>query len=381
MGSTPSSLPEPSDRPVQAPPTTPTPFVVLRSPCPEGEDLGPDEPNPCVLDSGPGYVEPAYWTKFGDLDVLSTAIGTDDLPRSVSSSADGSVMAVSGDGGWVELSAVTADGASIEKVVRLSDPRDPVDPTNPASSWAAAVSVHPAGQYLAASWNDGAVMLWDVSDLAHPKRVQTVGPTSMYTPDVLWSPDGSTLATVGYDNMLRLYRLDGDRLRPGAVLRLRSDGLALAWSGDGRRLAAGSYAEATVYDTTDPDRPRLVSRVPVTTQGQLDLGLSGDGSRLYTTGDTAGGFDVGRPAGRRVLDLPATLDGLAVDPAGDTLATLTRKGRLTLFAVSGSSLREKASGALPFASGADSRGLVFDAAGSRLTALMTGSAVVVVRNG
>lgn len=373
-------VPPKSDRPVLAPPTVPTPFVVLRSPCPQAAGLGPDDPDPCYLDSGGGYYDPTEWSEYGDLEVLSTAIGTDDAPRSVSTSADGTVMAVTGDGGWIELSAVTAGGTSIEKVVRLSDPRRPVDPTNPDYSFAPSVSVHPAGQYVAASWNDGAVMLWDVSDLAHPQRLQTVGPETVYTADVLWSPDGSTLATVGYDNTVRLYRLDGDRLRAGAVLRLLSDGLALAWSGDGHRLAAGSYDEAAVFDTTDPDRPRLVSRVPVSTQGQLDVALSPDGTRLYTTGDRAGVFDVGSPTGRRVLGLPRALDAVAVDPARGTVATLDRKGRLRLLTPSGNALREKVSGRLRPISGADSRSLAFDAAGDRLTVVTTGSAVVVVRN-
>lgn len=374
-------VPPKTDRPVQAPPTVPTPFVVVKSPCPEADGLGPDDPNPCYLDSGGGYYDPAAWTRYGDLEVLSTAIGTDEMPRSVSTSADGSVMAVTGDGGWIELSAVTSGGTSIEKVVRLSDPRRPADPTNPDYSFSPAVAVHPAGQFVAASWQDGAVMLWNVSDLANPQKVQTIGPESMYTADLLWSPDGSTLATVGYDNTVRLYRLDGDRLRAGAVLRVRSDGLALAWSGDGRRLAAGSYDEAAVFDTTDPDRPRLVSQVPVSTVGQLDLALSPDGSRLYTTGDRAGVYDVRAATGRRLLGLPRNLDSLAVDPAGGTLATLDRKGRLRLLEPSGNAVREKVSGRFEAGNGADSRGLVFDATGERLTVLTTGSAVVVVRNG
>ena len=60
-----------------------------------------------------------------------------------------------------------------------------------------------------------------------------------------FSPDGSQLATVGDDFMLRVWSTEG--FRPLVAKKLSSDALyAIAFYADGKRIAVGG-AEATVY--------------------------------------------------------------------------------------------------------------------------------------
>jgi hypothetical protein len=89
----------------------------------------------------------------------------------------------------------------------------------------------PDGRLLAVVWEDG-VELWSLPGAA----LRVALPTQAHA--AAFSPDGSTLATVGADGHLRLWNLDGQPL--GAWSWDGKGLLALAFSPDGRWLATAA---------------------------------------------------------------------------------------------------------------------------------------------
>jgi WD40 repeat protein len=117
---------------------------------------------------------------------------------------------------------------------------------------------------LAVGGADESLVFWDLTDLDHPARLPFTLPGRSEltgTASVRFSPRGKLLAVADRTTVAlwdvsdpRQPRQIGDPLDtgPGYVL-------TLAFSPDGRRLAAGSADQAArVWDVSDPERPNLV---------------------------------------------------------------------------------------------------------------------------
>jgi len=102
----------------------------------------------------------------------------------------------------------------------------------------------PAGGRLASVGQDQSVRIWSLDGEA-VELVGHEGPVN----DVAWAPDGSRLATGSHDHTIRVWSKDGAGLHQlvGHTDRVHS----VAWSPDGRRLASGS-SDATVRLWPDP---------------------------------------------------------------------------------------------------------------------------------
>ncbi len=106
----------------------------------------------------------------------------------------------------------------------------------PAHHQGAAWSVDwsPDGRLLASTGDDGAVLLRDLRSLS--RRLEAPEASALYA--IRFSPDGHTLAAITYDAVLRWDVASGRLLGP--PLTGPSDWLtSLAWSPDGRTIAAG----------------------------------------------------------------------------------------------------------------------------------------------
>jgi WD40 repeat protein len=151
------------------------------------------------------------------------------------------------------------------------------------------VAFDPSGQRLLTGGHDGRAIVWEVEtgrqllDLRHPGDNDD-------TP-AAWSPDGTMVATAGGAGLVALWRIP-----------------------DGKQLATFK---------ADPGRVPSVAFSP---DGSL-LAAGGSGDKQVTLWDVA----THKPVGR--LPHPTGLAGLAFDPSGKTLATVTFHGTARLWDV------------------------------------------------
>lgn len=126
-----------------------------------------------------------------------------------------------------------------------------------------ALDYSPDGRYLAAGGGENWVRIWALTADARIRRAQYehgrhaspgVG-NPMGITTVAWSPDSSTLASSGYDALVKLWSAEGD----GDADTLRQGGwhpLTLHWFADGERLLLGTRGPE-IWDILSGEELRL----------------------------------------------------------------------------------------------------------------------------
>jgi WD40 repeat protein len=196
---------------------------------------------------------------------------------------------------------------SADKTVILWDVTDPAHPARAGAftdrGSVQSVAFSPRGGLLATASADSdyvsfgsggvslssqAVILWDVTNPAHPARAATLVDSrrnlSGFAYGVGFGPDGRLLAAVSSDKAVTLWDVtDSEHPAETATLAISSHWLgpwvhAVAFSPAGRLLATGSdYQTVTLWDVTDPTRPARAAT------------LAGQGGRVHTMGFSPGG--------------------------------------------------------------------------------------------
>ena len=281
-------------------------------------------------------------------------------PVATISAFDGTVQSVLLDGHL--LAAAGSQG--LLGLWDVTDPAAPVSLTTPvvaAGGQISSLAMSPDGHTLAVgSWDD-AVHLWDIADPSAPvEGTALAGPTSWIN-HVAFSPDGTTLAATSSDKHLWTW----DVATGGATRTLPNPALliGLAWAPDGTALyAAGAdgalrawaYPGSTlvglgsaaaglpfadgfattatvdglrIWDTTDPESPRLVSLSPAPDGVRLDGALDVSVSRgLAAAGTRSGAVYVWDISDRSAPVLLGALtahttwvENVAFDPTGTRL--------------------------------------------------------------
>ena len=120
-------------------------------------------------------------------------------------------------------------------------------PESPVSLETHAVAWHPDGKYFVTGGVNGTVQVWDVEAR---REVGKVGPPGPHVKGLAFSRDGKDLASVNFDGVVNVWEWDVNRLgekeKPRHTFRCRrvpQAGMTLAFSPDGRRLAAGGVKQ------------------------------------------------------------------------------------------------------------------------------------------
>jgi WD40 repeat protein len=250
----------------------------------------------------------------------------------------------------VEAVAVAPDGRTVAtaigdfaKVRAVGTPPRPAS-TVPASLPAAFVDEHT----LALASPDPAapfVQLWDVTDVAdaRPTGPRFPHPGRDWVQSVALDPTGRVLVTGGMEHDVRLWEVTfepgdpaprrelGDPLQlDGPIIR------ALAFSPDGRLLVTADGQFVVLWSLADPHRPKRLGSVEATVSERSAMGFADEGRTLLLAGadTTLSVWDVTDPTRPKETGGPPPDGGherVALVPGDDLLATADGAGGAVLW--------------------------------------------------
>jgi WD40 repeat protein/serine/threonine protein kinase len=161
------------------------------------------------------------------------------------------------------------------------------------------VAFSPDGERLASAGGDGAIKIWDSKT---GNLTQTLDTGSEFVVSVVYHPNGKRLATVGTDQQAKVWDLATGRelfVRPCHAVHTNGAGQSVAFSPDGRLLAAGTEGAANVWEWEKdqllhsfPGHEKHGISVAFTRKGRLASGSWGGIVRLWDA--EAGGKPLGR---------------------------------------------------------------------------------------
>jgi WD40 repeat protein len=224
----------------------------------------------------------------------------------VALSPDGSLLAAGGQDKTVHLWN-TADG---RQVAVLSGFTAPVR----------TVAFGPSGIVLAAGSADHTIRVWNVA--RHTILQVLTGGTGAIE-DLAFDRSGTLLAGVSQDGQVRLWNPATGQPEQTLALPGAAGGTSVAFSPDGRTLAASDGQAVTLWDVTDLAHPRIVSTLAGATRDLTTLAYSPNGT-VIAGQETGGGvvlWNLGRGT-RMLLPGPGSGSrGLAFNGDGTILLT------------------------------------------------------------
>ncbi|MGW2425283.1 nSTAND1 domain-containing NTPase [Streptomyces sp. NPDC001709] len=224
---------------------------------------------------------------------------------------------------------VTASEDTTVRIWDVTDPRRP-RPTSiltPRAGEVGGAGFGPGGHVLAV-WAQQAAGLWDLTDPGHPRPLSRIAEGGPNVTMASFRPDGRTLVTsTGESGSLRFWDISEPRSPRELPSPFRSDALTNGvFSPDNRSLAAVHRTDKTIWliDVSDIGRPVKATQLRASGSWLYALAFSADGRRL-AAGAADGNlllWDVSGAAAPTVLTgHPSPVPAVVFGPHGNTLAT------------------------------------------------------------
>jgi WD40 repeat protein/energy-coupling factor transporter ATP-binding protein EcfA2 len=174
---------------------------------------------------------------------------------------DGRTLAVAGDGGNLAALWDLSDLAQPRRLSVLS-----------LTEGGSSVVFSPDGRTVAAADRDGTVKLWDATDRRHPRVIGGIT-TGKISPRLVFASGGRMVAADG-----SIWNVANPaQPRPlGPV----NDETVLAFSPDGRTAATGATESITLWDLSDNKQPRRLAVLPLPDAGGRAVWFSADGRKF-----------------------------------------------------------------------------------------------------
>jgi WD40 repeat protein len=191
--------------------------------------------------------------------------------ESTAFSADGRTVATAGSTGTLRLWTVEAHGAPTVVGRAVGSPQEGLS---------AALSSD--GKRLTTAYFDGSATVWDMSKPTAPVERSTfrAHPTTFFLEGTAVSPNGDTMAAAAWEDPVTVWLTDlsnpSKPVRLGALPDAPYGG-ALAFSPDGRTLAARQEREIALWDLTNRREPTLISKIPLLDISVGAIAFSPDG--------------------------------------------------------------------------------------------------------
>jgi WD40 repeat protein len=226
----------------------------------------------------------------------------------------------------------------------LSDPAGPVrrDPLPLHSGAVEAMTLSRDGRTLAVTGFDDVVTLLDMTRPAEPEPLATINEDGGLVRAVTLSPDAGTVAVGHRDGRTTLWDLT-DRRKPAllADLPLRKNLSAIAFTPDGQIMAVGEGYHVSFFDVSNRSAPERLTSIPLADLNgytAASLAFSPDGRTLAASSyenATAVLLDVADPARpSRIASLighSSPVQFAAFSPDGRTLATASLDNAVMLW--------------------------------------------------
>ncbi|HET8951022.1 MAG TPA: BTAD domain-containing putative transcriptional regulator [Solirubrobacteraceae bacterium] len=241
----------------------------------------------------------------------------DQSPKGIALSPDGRTLAVTQRSGAVNL----VDTRTLETRSSLQAQREP----------ALGVDFSPDGRLLAVTGEGAHVTLWDAGTLA---RVGSLEGLSGLSQEVVFSPDSRLVAAGSRDDDKQRVLVWDVRSRRPTSVEFGIDGSSLAFSHDGRLLAANGFEDPA--EVRDVRTGRLVAQLDTGDLGRT-VAFSPNG-RLLAVGRYGGTVKLfstrtWKPVGRVLDGHEARVTALEFSGDGRTLATGAVDGTVRLWSV------------------------------------------------
>ncbi len=303
--------PQPAPAPAAAPAPAPQPAPVAPpKPAPEPAQPEQKEQEVAAVDPAPASPEPQKIAPgpSGPTRVLQE----EGLFWSVAFSPDGKRLAA----GTHEKRVVVFDLATSSVLHRLEG----------HSELVMGVAFSPDGRLIASASDDKTIRIWDAATGAH---VRTLVGHEHWVRELAFSPDGALLASGGADKTVRLWDV-----KTGALLR-KLEGHAnhiqavMFHPGPNLLISVDAVGSARVHDLATGE---LINDFDLGEDELRSAALSRDGG-LFVTGHFTKKLKLwdGKPKlVRERTDLPGEVEDLAISPADDLIASLS-KNRIQLW--------------------------------------------------